>query len=439
MSLTSIICGIALLTIGEVGPQNMPDTIEPVESPFVMPLFERPVFPESTILVRMEQEGMSTKPIQEAIDSMSCRGGGTVVVPPGVWRTGRLILKSNVNLHLSEGAELRFSGNIIDYLPAAFTRDEGVELYSLGACLYADGQENIALTGKGKVVGPPTSCEIYKCNESMSSDKVIRKPLADRIYDGKNGEGVFLPKTFAPINCKNVFVEGVTFERGLYWNIVPQYCEHILIRGITVNSFGHGRTDGIDIDSSNDVLIEYCSLDCQDDCYTMKSGRGKDGLKVNRPTSNVVIRKSIALRGAGGIVCGTEIAGGVRNVYMYDCVFEGTDQAFRFKTRRPRGGFVENIYVERVRANVKRQALYCDMLGSARWVGELAQRYPAREITPLTPWFAYISIHDVEITGCSTLVDVSALPEKPVKNFFSAMSKHIVIGLAKYAMLQNSQ
>lgn len=163
---------------------------------------------------------------------MSCRGGGTVVVPPGVWRTGRLILKSNVNLHLSEGAELRFSGNIIDYLPAVFTRDEGVELYSLGACLYADGQENIALTGKGKVVGPPTSCEIYKCNESMSSDKVIRKPLADRIYDGKNGEGVFLPKTFAPINCKNVFVEGVTFERGLYWNIVPQYCEHILIRGL---------------------------------------------------------------------------------------------------------------------------------------------------------------------------------------------------------------
>ena len=129
MSLTSIICGIALLTIGEVGPQNMPDTIEPVESPFVMPLFERPVFPESTILVRMEQEGMSTKPIQEAIDSMSCRGGGTVVVPPGVWQTGRLILKSHVNLHLSEGAELHFSGNIIDYLPAVFTRDEGVELY----------------------------------------------------------------------------------------------------------------------------------------------------------------------------------------------------------------------------------------------------------------------------------------------------------------------
>lgn len=161
MSLTSIICGIALLTIGEVGPKNMPDIIEPVESPFVMPLFERPVFPESTILVRMKQEGMSTKPIQEAIDSMSCRGGGTVVVPPGVWRTGRLILKSHVNLHLSEGAELHFSGNIIDYLPAVFTRDEGVELYSLGACLYADGQENIALTGKGKVVGPPTSCEIY--------------------------------------------------------------------------------------------------------------------------------------------------------------------------------------------------------------------------------------------------------------------------------------
>ena len=348
MSLTSIICGIALLTIGEVGPKNMPNAIEPVEAPFAMPAFQRPVFPERTVQVSMEREGMSTKNIQEAIDKTSCQGGGTVVIPAGIWQTGRITLKSNVNLHLSEGTELYFSGYITDYLPAVFTRDEGVEVYSLGACFYANGQENIALTGKGKVIGPSTDCEIYKCNEGMSSEEAMKKPLAGRIYNGKEGKGVFLTKTFAPIHCKNVFLEGVTFEQGLYWNIVPQYCEHVVIRGVTVNSFGHGRTDGIDIDSSSDVLIEYCSLDCQDDCYTMKSGRGEDGLKVNRLTRNVVIRKSIALRGAGGIVCGTEIAGGVRNVYMCDCVFEGTDQAFRFKTRRPRGGFVENVYVERV-------------------------------------------------------------------------------------------
>lgn len=418
MILATLLGALALLTIGEVGPDRMPDTIEPVEAPFVMPAFERPAFPERTMTVRMKGKGLSTKSIQKAIDDTNRKGGGTVVVPAGVWHTGRITLKSNVNLHLSEGAELHFSGEIKDYLPAVFTRDEGIEVYSLGACIYADGQENIALTGRGKVVGPSTDCEIFRRNKDFFAEKLSAEPLDKRVCDGKDGGGVFLPKTFSPINCKNVFVEGVTFEKGLYWNIVPQYCEHVIIRGITVRSHGHGRTDGIDIESTRNTLIEYCSLDCQDDCYTMKSGRGEEGVRINRPTENVVIRKSIALRGAGGIVCGTEIAGGVRNVYMRDCVFKGTDHAFYFKTRRPRGGFVEKVYVERVSANVKRQALYCEMLGSARWVGELAKRYPARDITPITPWFANISIHDVEITGCTKVVDVAGLPERPLKNFF---------------------
>lgn len=418
MILATLLGALALLTLGEVGPDRMPDTIEPVEAPFVMPSFERPAFPERTMTVRLKGKGLSTKSIQKAIDDTNRKGGGTVVVPAGVWHTGRITLKSNVNLHLSEGAELHFSGDIKDYLPAVFTRDEGIEVYSLGACIYADGQENIALTGRGKVVGPSTDCEIFRRNEGMSAEKIAGRPLESRVFDGKDGGGVFLPKTFSPINCKKVFVEGVTFEKGLYWNIVPQYCEHVIIRGITVRSHGHGRTDGIDIESTRNTLIEYCSLDCQDDCYTMKSGRGEDGVRVNRPTENVVIRKSIALRGAGGIVCGTEIAGGVRNVYMRDCVFKGTDKAFYFKTRRPRGGFVENVYVERVSADVRKQALYCEMLGSARWVGELAKRYPARDITPLTPRFANISIHDVEITGCNRLVDVAGLPERPLKNVF---------------------
>lgn len=358
MILATLLGALALLTIGEVGPDRMPDTIEPVEAPFVMPAFERPAFPERTMTVRMKGKGLSTKSIQKAIDDTNRKGGGTVVVPAGVWHTGRITLKSNVNLHLSEGAELHFSGDIKDYLPAVFTRDEGIEVYSLGACIYADGQENIALTGRGKVVGPSTDCEVFRRNEGMGVDKIAGRPLESRVFDGKDGGGVFLPKTFSPINCKNVFVEGVTFEKGLYWNIVPQYCEHVIIRGITVRSHGHGRTDGIDIESTRNTLIEYCSLDCQDDCYTMKSGRGEDGVRVNRPTENVVIRKSIALRGAGGIVCGTEIVGGVRNVYMRDCVFKGTGKAFYFKTRRPRGGFVENVYVERVSADVRSQALY---------------------------------------------------------------------------------
>lgn len=416
--LFSIILSAALLGAAQVGPQAMPREIEPLEAPFEMPAFSRPQFPDRTATVRMRRRGMSTERIQKAIDRVSAAGGGTIVIPAGVWQTGRISLKSGVNLYLSEGCELHFSGAVKDYQPAVFTRDEGVELYSLGAFIYADGQEHIALTGKGKVVGPSTDCEIYRRNQDAILDGLQGTPLEERVFDGRDGGPVFLPKTFAPINCKDVFLEGISFDQGLYWNLVPQYCERVVIRGCTVTSFGHGRTDGIDIDSCKDVLIEYCSLDDQDDCYTFKSGRGEDGRRVDRPTENVVIRRSLALRGGGGIVFGTEIAGGVRNVYLCDCVFDGTDRAFRFKTRRPRGGFVENVWIERVRAKVLYQAFVSEMLGSTKWVGELAHRYPAREITPLTPYFRNISIHDVQIDSCRTLVDVAGLPEMPVRNVF---------------------
>ena len=421
----NVSAGNIVLNKNTVGAKAMPAVIEDIAgTPFKMKTPERPTFPDRTVTVNkgsIGADGKITEAINGLIADISKRGGGTVKVPSGHWMSGRIVLKSNVNLHLEEGAVIEFSGSIDDYQPAVFTRHEGIEIMGAGAFIYANKEKNIALTGKGTIMGPPMSASMRTLPNGKSvveNDVPHDMPVKQRICDGYEGRTFYRPKSFSPINCKNVLIEGVTLERGLYWNMVPQYCENVIMRGVTVSSFGHGRTDGIDIDSSRGVLIEYCSLDCQDDCYTMKSGRGEDGLRVNRPTENVVIRKSIALRGAGGIVCGTETAGGVRNVYMADCVFDGKDQAFRFKTRRPRGGFVENVYVERVRADVKHQAFYCDMLGSAKWVGELAKRYPAREVTKLTPWFRNISIHDVEITACRQLVDVGGLPEKVLKNVF---------------------
>ena len=252
-------------------------------------------------------------------------------------------------------------------------------------------------------------------------------PLPAREGQG-GGSAVFLPKSIAPINCRNVLIEGITIDQGLYWNVVPQYCENVIIRGVTVNSYGHGRTDGIDIESSRNVLVEYCQLDCQDDCYTMKSGRNEDGLRVNRPTENVVLRNNLALRGAGGIVCGTELAGGVHNIYLHDCVFNGTDQAFRFKTLRKRGGGVSNVTVERVRANVTGPAFYCDMLGSVKWGGDLARRYGkegketateeeiAALLTPYTPDFHDITIRDVVVEHCGKFISAIGLPERPLRH-----------------------
>ena len=410
----------------EVGPDNMTEEIAPVSAPFEMGDVvgainsAHNIWKKRTAVVKMAKSEHSTRAVQSAIDRMSKQGGGTVIIPAGKWMSGRLELKSGVNLMLDEGAELAFSGDVKDYLPVVFTRDEGIEIQSLGAFIFANGAKNIALTGKGRIVGPSTDCEIYRINrEKALNIETIVEGMAreERVFDGKrHGGEVFLPKTIAPINCSNVLIEGVTLDRGLYWNVVPQYCENVVIRGVTVTSFGHGRTDGIDIDSSKDVLVEYCSLDCQDDCYTMKSGRGEDGLRVNRPAENIVIRKSLALRGAGGIVCGTEIAGGVRNLYMHDCVFDGTDQAFRFKTLRSRGGGVDGVTVERVRASVTGPAFYCDMLGSLKWGGDMSRRYPLRPVTKYTPLFRNISVSDVVIEECGYFISAKGLPEQPLMN-----------------------
>ena len=412
-------CGMP--TREQVGPQAMPEAIAPINAPFGMPQLQRPVFPQRVITVKMPRKGLATQAIQRAIDKLAAEGGGTVTIPAGDWQTGRITLRSNINLHLDKGCLLHFSGKIADYQPAVFTRDEGIEIYSLGAFIYANGERNIALTGEGEIRGPSIDCEIYQQNKEycLNIEKIVgEQPLEARYYDGVKTKEVFLPKTIAPINCRNVLIEGVTLNQGLYWNVVPQYCDSVIIRGVTVNSFGHGRTDGIDVESSSNVLIEYCSLDCQDDTYTMKSGRGWDGLRINRPTENVVVRYSLALRGAGGIVCGTEVAGGVNNVYCHDCVFDGTDQAFRYKSRRTRGGGISNIFVERVRANVKYSAFYCDLLGEKKWMGELAQRFPTPPRTKYTPYFHDISVHDVIVEGCRELVSFTGQPELPVKNVF---------------------
>lgn len=429
----------------DVGPQAMPSAIAPIQAPFGMPQLQRPAISSKKMVVRMNKKGLSTQAIQKAIDRLARQGGGKVIIPAGRWLSGRIELKSGIELHLAKGAELHFSGRIKDYLPVVFTRDEGIEIQSLGAFIYAKDAENIAVTGKGKIVGPTTDCEIYQNNKAkaLNIEKIVMPdtPMSDRIFDGKKHQGeVFLPKSIAPIRCKNVLIEGVTIEQGLYWNVVPQYCENVIIRGITVSSYGHGRTDGIDVESSKNVLIEYCSLDCQDDCYTMKSGRNVEGKRIGIPTENVVVRHCLALRGAGGIVCGTEVAGGVRNIYCHDCVFDGTDQAVRIKTLRPRGGGVENLFVENIRANVKTYAFYCDMLGSIKWGGDQARRFPDGKQAPATnlytPDFNTVSIKNMKVEHCKQLVLALGLPEQPLRNILLSNIKASCNSVAKMRDVQ---
>ena len=403
-----------------VGAAHLPEEIEPVSAPFAMPEFKRPVFADLTVNIKdlgAEEGKKATTIIQKAIDEVNAKGGGTVLIPDGHWFTGRINLKSNVNLHLSDNAELKFSGAVEDYWPAVFTRNEGIEVMSLGACIYANGQDNIAVTGKGKLVGPEQGGTV----RSQVMDTTVienfvsyKTPVEERVYDGKDGGYIFLPMFISPINCTNVFIEGVSLSNTAFWNVVPVYCDGVIIRGIQVESVGIPRGDGIDVESSKNVLIEYSTLNCGDDCFTIKSGRGEDGLRVGKATENVVIRNCLALRGHGGVTCGSETAGMIRNLYVNNCVFNKTNVGIRFKTRRPRGGGGEDLYYENIRMNKTGKAFQWDMLGGSQYVGDLAARLPERPIDSLTPVFRKITAKNILIQESDWFVKVSAIPERPL-------------------------
>ncbi len=403
-----------------VGSAAMPKAIEPMtDAPFKMKSLVRPSFPKRMAVISaadVSVNGKITPAVNRKIDSLSRKGGGAVVVPAGHWLSGRITLKSNINLRIDEGAVLEFSGDEDDYLPVVFTRHEGVEIMGAGAFIYANGASNIGLTGKGSIMGPPMDAVMRTLPNGKSvveKDIDADMPVKDRICDGRDGRTFYRPKSFSPINCKNVLVEGVTFGRSVLWNVNPVYCENVIIRGITVNSTDVPSGDGIDISSCRNVLIEYSTLNCGDDCFTLKSGRCEDGLRVNRPTENVVIRYCLAKDGHGGITCGSETAGGIKNVYLHDCVFDGTRTGFRFKTRRNRGGTVEGITYENVRLIDMREAFTWDLLGSPTYMGELARRNPPLAITPLTPTVRNIRIRNFIIESADRLITVNGIPEIP--------------------------
>lgn len=404
-------------TRGEVGAAVMPAEIAPIEAPFYMPQLQKPTFPDREVKLFPATDGrLQTKEIQKAIDRLSKQGGGRVTLTAGDWFTGRITLKSNIELHTEEGTTVRFSGEVEDFLPAVFTTNAGVELYSLGACIYANGAENIALTGKGRLIGPAKGGSIREGRPQNDGEIDPDTPVEERLFDGQKGRTIQLPTFFGPINCKNVYLEGVSFEQTAFWNVAPVYCENVIIRGIRISSFGQPCGDGVDITCCRYVLVEYVTTDCGDDNIAVKGGRNEFGYRVGRPSESIVVRHCLALRGMGGLTVGSETGGWCRNVYAHDCVCDGTRVGIRLKTRRPRGGGGENLYFERVRLKTEAEAMAWEMLGTANFVGGLASRLPAPPLTHLTPSFRGVTIRDIEVEGCRMLVYVQGIPESPAKH-----------------------
>lgn len=301
----------------------------------------------------------STDAIARAITACHRAGGGRVVVPAGVFLTGPVRLQTNVDLHVASGATLRFVRDPKRYLPLVFTRWEGLECLNYSPFIYADGQDNIAVTGEGTLDGNcdcdhwwgwkgRTNCGWTKGEPTQDPARRLLNEMGQKgipVAERKFGEGGYLRPNFVePVRSRNILIEGVTIVDSPMFAIHPVYSSNVTVRNVRISSHGPNN-DGCDPDSCRDVLIENCLFDTGDDCIAIKSGRNQDGRRVGIPSENIVIRGCTMKDGHGALTIGSEMSGGVRNVFAQNCQLDSSNlnQAFRFKTNAMRGGTIENV------------------------------------------------------------------------------------------------
>lgn len=323
------------------------------------------VFPDITY--NIEKYGAIANgitPCKEVFDKViqicSNNGGGKIVVPKGIYyMNGPLVLKSNVNIHLEEGAVINFGSDEKDYLPEVLTRWEGTELYNYSPLIYAYHVQNIAITGEGVLNGNATK-NFNKWKKKQNSDKErLRRMGKDNtpVYKRLFGEGSFLrPGFFESFGCSNVRIEGVTFVESPFWVIHPIFCNNVIIRDVKIKSKTY-NSDGFDPESCRNVLIEDCDFETGDDAIAIKSGRDNDAWRVGQPTENVVIRNCTFRSKINGVCIGSEIAGGVRNVFIENVRIYNSTNALYFKSNTNRGGYINNIHVRNIQIDTVRSSV----------------------------------------------------------------------------------
>lgn len=313
---------------------------------------------------------------EKAINKCNEKGGGSVIVPKGVFLcNGPIVLKSNVNFHLNEDAVIKFSTDPDDYLPVVFTRWEGVELYNYAPLIYAFGEENIAVTGKGILDGQASAENWWAWKgwkeagwkegmpnqyDSYARPKLLQMndneiPVEERVF----GNGFYLRPNFIQLyKCKNILIKDVTFIDSPMWTMNPVLSQNITVDGVTVKGLGP-NIDGCDPESCKDVLIQNCSFQTGDDCIAIKSGRNNDGWRIDVPSENIIVRNCKMADGHGGVVIGSEISGNCRNVFVENCDMNSPnlERAIRLKSNTNRGGLIENVFVRNVKVGEVREAV----------------------------------------------------------------------------------
>jgi polygalacturonase len=397
---------------------------------------------------------LCTKAFADAIDAVSKKGGGKVIIPPGIWLTGPIILKSKIELHAQTGALIKFSPDKSLY-PIIETSFEGLNTWRCISPIYGKNLEDVAFTGNGVYDGSGEFWRMMKksklteshwkevvasggvLNESKTSwypseqyvkgnqnaDQNVRSDLKtkeqfEEIHD-------FLRPVMVSIqNSKRVLFDGPVFQNSPAWNIHPLMIEDLIIRNTTVRNPWYSQNgDGLDVESCKNVLVENSSFDVGDDAICIKSGKDKDGRDRGVPCENIIIRNNIVYHGHGGVTVGSEMSSGVKNMHVSNCTFMGTDVGLRFKSARGRGGIVENIFIKDIyMINIPSQAISFDLYYGGKSIAEkLAEggddkNTPAVAVDEKTPQFKNIVIKNVFIDGAKQAVFLQGLPEMNLEN-----------------------
>lgn len=427
-----------------------------VGAPFSMPALSVPRIPALSVsIVDFGAVGdgrtLNTDAFARAIRHVAEKGGGRVAVPRGIWLTGPIVLLDNIQLHTESGALVLFSPDRTLY-PLVDTSFEGSRRLRCQSPLSAQGVSNIAITGEGVFDG---SGQVWRpVKRGKTTEEQWRNLIASGgVVDEKGttwwpSEGAlagsrqdkgglsrdaaervrdFLRPVMVSLKeCRNVLLDGPTFRNSPAWNIHPLLCENVVIRNITVlNPWYAQNGDGLDLDSCRNGIVYNCSFDVGDDAICIKSGKDAEGRARGRPTENFIVRDCIVNHGHGGFTIGSEMSGGVRNLYVAGLTFFGTDIGLRFKSTRGRGGVVENIFVTDINMiNIPTQAIdfnlyYAGEAPTEKADESLDEAAYVKTLPPVsetTPAFRDITIRNVVCRGARTAIWVQGLPEMPVRN-----------------------
>lgn len=361
---TSLACRLAHAEEAtKVGWDSLPAILAKIQPP----TFPARLFDVAHYGALADGKSDSTAALAAAIAACQAGGGGRVIISQGTVLTGAIHLKSNVELHIAKGATLKFFTDPHKYLPLVYTRYEGTECMNYSSLIYAFEQENIAITGEGTLDGSASEENWWNWKTkdpasegAQSGTKLValaEKGVAvdQRIF---GPAGKLRPNFIQFYRCKNILVENVQILRSPMWEIHPVLSSNITIRGVKISTHGPNN-DGCDPECCRDVLIENCLFDTGDDCIAIKSGKNNDGRRVNQPSENLVIRNCKMIDGHGGVVMGSEITGGCRNVFIENCTMDSAhlDRALRFKSNAQRGGVVENIFMRNVQVGEVAEAI----------------------------------------------------------------------------------